>query len=65
MGRQIIAFVMVIAMAAITAIVLGYFLLYDFGVSRHEWMSNALLGAATLAALLVIDHIRANSRKPK
>lgn len=65
MERQIIAFVIATTMAAMTAIVLGYFLLYGFGVSRHELMSNALLGAATLAALLVINHIWANSQRPK
>ena len=52
-----------------TALTMGYVAHYDFGVSRLDIQASALIGAATIApiviTLLAIEYLEKNLRKPK
>lgn len=44
-----------VCIAGYVAITLGYIALYDFGLSREQLRSGAMLAALLIAALLAID----------
>ena len=44
-----------ICVAGYVAITLGYIALYDFGLSREQLRSGAMLAAIVVAALVAID----------
>jgi hypothetical protein len=58
-----------LAIAAMTALTMGYVAHYDFGLSRLDIRMSALIGAATIAPIVVmlmaIEHFEKNLRKPK
>jgi ABC-type transport system involved in cytochrome bd biosynthesis fused ATPase/permease subunit len=57
-----------VAIAALTALTIGYVAHYDFGLSRLDIRMAALIGAATFAvivALLLATEFYEKMRKPK
>jgi hypothetical protein len=60
---------MYVAIAAMTALTMGYVAHYDFGVSRLDIQASALIGAATIAPifvmLLAIEYLEKKVRKSK
>jgi hypothetical protein len=58
-----------VGIAAMVAFTVGYIAHYDFGVSRFDIRMAALMGAATIAPLVVmllaIEYLEKNLRKPK
>jgi hypothetical protein len=43
----------------------GYVAHYDFGLSRQEICTSALVGAIVIVALLAVEHFGQKLRKPK
>jgi hypothetical protein len=66
---KIVGILMYVAIAAMTALTMGYVAHYDFGFSRLDIQMAALIGAATIAPivvmLLAIEYFEKNLRKPK
>jgi hypothetical protein len=51
--------------AVTTALMLAYIAHYDFGLSREEIRTAALVAAAVIAALVVIEFFGRELRRPK
>jgi hypothetical protein len=51
--------------ATTTALTLGYIAHYDLGFSRQEIRTPAVVGAAVIATLMVIEFFGKKLRKPK
>jgi hypothetical protein len=66
---KFVGFLIYVGVAAMTALTMGYVAHYDFGVSRLDIQASALIGAATIAPivimLLAIEYLEKNLRKPK
>jgi hypothetical protein len=66
---KIAGILMYVAIAAMTALTMGYVAHYDFGVSRLDIQAAALIGAATIAPivvmLLAIEYLEKKVRKSK
>jgi hypothetical protein len=65
---KIIGFLVTVCTAATVALTLGYIAHYDFGLSRLDIRTSALIGAATFAlivALLLATEYFEKLRKPK
>lgn len=50
--------------ATFTALMLGYVAHYDFGLSRQEIRTPAMLGAAAIAVLIAVEFFGKELRKP-
>jgi hypothetical protein len=61
----VLAFLMSVVAAAFTALSLGYIAHYDFGFSREEIRTPALIGAAVIAALVAAEFFAERLRKLK
>jgi hypothetical protein len=62
---SVIAFLRSVVSAAIAALWLAYIAHDDFGLSRQEIRTPALVAAAIIAALVAIKIVGEKSRKPK
>jgi hypothetical protein len=66
---KIVGILMYVAIAAMTALMMGYVAHYDFGFSRLDIQMAALIGAASIAPivvmLLAIEYFEKNLRKHK
>jgi hypothetical protein len=66
---KITGFLLFACVAAMAALTLGYVAHYDFGFSRLDIQTSALIGAATIAPIVVllsaIEYFEKNLRKPK
>jgi hypothetical protein len=62
---KIVGFLVSACTAALAALTLGYIAHYDFGVSRQDIRTRALVGAATIAMLLAREYFGKKSRKSK
>ena len=51
---KIAGILMYVAIAAMTALTMGYVAHYDFGVSRLDIQASALIGAATIAPIVAL-----------
>jgi amino acid transporter len=68
-AAKIVGILTYLAIAAMVALTVGYVAHYDFGLSRLDIRMSALIGAATIAPIVVmlmaIEHFEKNLRKPK
>jgi hypothetical protein len=66
---KITDFLAAVCAAGVAALTLGYIAHYNFGLSRLHIRMAALIGAATIAPLVVmllaIEYLEKNLRKPK
>jgi hypothetical protein len=63
---KIMGFLVVVSMAAVAALTVGYIAHYDYGLSRLDIRTLALKGAAAIVALLMAtEYFEKNLRKPK
>jgi predicted membrane protein len=66
---KIIGFLVVVCMAAVAALTVGYIAHYDYGLSRLDIRTSALIGATILALIVALlsatEHFEKNLRKPK
>ena len=63
--RLVLAFLMSVVAAAFTALSLGYIAHYDFGFSREEIRTFALIGATVIATLVAVEFFGKKLRKPQ
>lgn len=56
---------MSVVAAAVTALSLAYIAHYDFGLSRQEIRTPAVVGAVVIAALVTIEFFGKKLAKPK
>jgi hypothetical protein len=62
---RVLAFLMSVVAAAVTALSLAYIAHYDFGLSRQEIRTPAVVGAVVIAALVTIEFFGKKLAKPK
>jgi hypothetical protein len=62
---NILAFLVSVFMAAMAALTLGYIAHYDFGISRQDIRTQALVGAGTVALLLATEFFGKMLRRSK
>jgi hypothetical protein len=65
MVGRVLAFLMFVVAAAVTALLLAYIAHYDFGLSRQEIRTPAVVGAVVIAALVTIEFFGKKLAKPK
>jgi len=65
MVGRVLAFLMSVVAAAVTALSLAYIAHYDFGLSRQEIRTPAVVGAVVIAALVTIEFFGKKLAKPK
>jgi hypothetical protein len=65
MVGRVLAFLMSVVAAAVTALSLSYIAHYDFGLSRQEIRTPAVVGAVVIAALVTIEFFGKKLAKPK
>jgi hypothetical protein len=61
----VLAVLMSVVAAAFTALSLGYIAHYDFGFSREEIRTPAVVGAAVIAVLVAVEFFGKKLRKAK
>jgi hypothetical protein len=61
---SVLSFVMSVVLAAVTALSLAYIAHYDFGLSREEIRTLAVVGAVVIAASVAIEFFGKKLRKP-
>jgi hypothetical protein len=61
---RVLAFLMSVVAAAVTALSLAYIAHYDFGLSRQEIRTPAVVGAVVIAALVTIEFFGKKLAKP-
>jgi hypothetical protein len=62
---RVLVVVMSVGAAVMAAVTVGYVAHYDFGLSRQEIRTSALVGAIVIVALLAVEHFGEKLRKPK
>jgi hypothetical protein len=62
---RVLVVVMSVGAAVMAAVTMGYVAHYDFGLSRQEIRTSALLGAIVIGALLAVEHFGEMLRRPK
>jgi hypothetical protein len=62
---RVLTYLMAATTAAITALSLAHIAHYDFGLSRQEIRTPAVVAAAVIAALVVVEFFGKKLRKPK
>jgi hypothetical protein len=62
---RVLAFLMSVVAAAVTALSLAYIAHYDFGLSRQEIRTPAVVGAVVIAALVTLEFFGKKLAKPK
>jgi hypothetical protein len=62
---RVLAFLMSVVAAAVTALSLAYIAHYDFGLSRQEIRTPAVVGAVVIAALVTVEFFGKKLAKPK
>jgi hypothetical protein len=62
---RVLAFLMSVVAVAVTALSLAYIAHYDFGLSRQEIRTPAVVGAVVIAALVTIEFFGKKLAKPK
>ena len=65
MVGRVLAFLMSVVAAAVTALSLAYIAHYDFGLSRQEIRTPAVVGAVVIAALVTLEFFGKKLAKPK
>ena len=53
------------AAAIVAAIMLGYVARYDFGLSREQIRTPAVIGAAAIALLIAVEYFGKKLSRPK
>jgi hypothetical protein len=61
---RVLSLVMVMSVAAAIALSLAYIAHYDFGLSREEIRTPAVVGAAVIAVLVAVEFFGKKLRKP-
>jgi purine-cytosine permease-like protein len=61
---RVLSFLMLAATAVTTALSLGYIAHYNFGLSREEIRTPAIVGAAIIAVLVAVEFFGKKLRKP-
>ena len=61
----VLSFLMSVVIAAITALSMAYIAHYDFGLSREEIRTPALVGAGIIAVLVAVEFFGKKLRKAK
>jgi hypothetical protein len=61
---RVLTYVMSMVAAATTALSLAYIAHYDFGFSREEIRTFAVVAAASTAVLMAVEFFGKNLRKP-
>jgi hypothetical protein len=62
--ERVLNYTMLGAMAATTALSLAYIAHYDFGLSRQQIRTPAVVGAAIIAVLVAVEFFGKKLRKP-
>jgi hypothetical protein len=62
---RVLSFLMSVVAAASTALSLAYIAHYDFGLSRQEIRTPAVVGAAVIAVLVAVEFFGKKLRKAK
>jgi hypothetical protein len=62
--ERVLNYLMLGAMAAATALSLAYIGHYDFGMSRQQIRTPAVIGAVVIAVLLAVEVFGKKLRKP-
>jgi hypothetical protein len=62
---RVLVVVMSVGAAVMAAVTVGYVAHYDFGLSRQEIRTSALVGAIVIVALLAVELFGEKLRKPK
>jgi hypothetical protein len=62
--EQALFYVMLGGMAATTALSLAYIAHFDFGLSRQEIRTPAVIGAVVIAVLVAVEFFGKKLRKP-
>jgi hypothetical protein len=63
MARLVLAFLMSVVAAAVTALSLAYIAHYDFGLSREAIRTPSVVGAVVIAVLVALEHFGKKFRK--
>jgi hypothetical protein len=63
MVDRVVTFLMSVVAAATTALSLAYIAHYDFGLSRQEIRTPAVVGAAVIAVLVAVEFFGKKLRK--
>jgi hypothetical protein len=63
--RLVLAFLMSVVAAAFTALSLAYIAHYDFGLSREEIRTPAVVGAGVITVLVALEFFGKKLRKAK
>jgi hypothetical protein len=61
---RFLSFLMSVVTAAFAALALVFIAHYDFGLSRQEIRTPAVVGAAVIAVLVAVEHFGKKLRKP-
>jgi hypothetical protein len=61
---SVIAFLMSVVSATFAALTLAYIAHYEFGLSRQEIRTPAVVGAAVIAVLVAVELFGKKMRKP-
>jgi hypothetical protein len=61
---RVLAYVMAAFTASAAALSLAYIAYYDFGLSRQEIRTAAVVGAAVIAVLVAVEFFGKKLRKP-
>ena len=61
---RVLSFLMLGATAVTTALALAYIAHYNFGLSREEIRTPAIVGAAIIAVLVAVEFFGKKLRKP-
>jgi hypothetical protein len=62
---RVLVVLMSVGGAVMAAVTVGYVAHYDFGLSRQEIRTSALVGAIVIVALLAVEHFGEKLRRPK
>jgi len=62
---RVLVVVMSLGAAVMAAVTVGYVAHYDFGLSRQDIRTSALVGAIVIVALLAVELFGEKLRKPK
>jgi hypothetical protein len=62
---RVLVVIISVAIASMAAVTVGYVAHYDFGLSRQEIRTSALVGAIVIIALLAVEHFGKKLRRPK